>query len=217
MILSVRYRKDRPVITVASVAAFVLVIFQGWLGGMVVRSGLTEWIITIHMLVAMVIVGLLIFAAFEATSTQLMITLKEELRRTMVYASVFLLVVTLMQLVLGTQVREAIDVVSKLSQGIDRGDWLSMVGRVDGIHRSFSWLVLLSSGYLLWFSYAKEMSSYFRRLILGVFALVISQIIIGIVLAYAGMPASFQVLHLLGSAVLISANLFSATSARINP
>jgi heme a synthase len=211
---SFRYRKEKMSITVASGAAFVLVIFQGWLGGQVVRSGLSEWVITIHMIVAMIIVGLLVFAMFQAMSGQIGLELKQRDKKVLFGWSVALLVFTLIQMGLGTQVREAIDVISRSGMFPDRTGWIAEVGLIDDIHRSFSWLVLISSGYIVWHNRKHAISTYFTRLGMWVFALVVSQVVVGVVLAYGGMPASFQVLHLFGSALLVCAILLMVFSAR---
>jgi heme a synthase len=62
---SFRYWKTLPSVVVASFAALVLVVFQGWLGGQVVRSGLSEGIITAHMILAMVLLTTLLYAVYQ--------------------------------------------------------------------------------------------------------------------------------------------------------
>ncbi|MCH8494701.1 MAG: COX15/CtaA family protein [Balneolales bacterium] len=218
-IFSFKYRKTKPVITLASFAAFVMVLFQGWVGGQVVLSGLSEWIISVHMMVAMAIVGTLIYAAFKAFSDDINISISKDHRRVLIWGSIILLILTLIQMVIGTQVREAVDMISRSAAQVDRAEWIDHIGIIDGIHRSFSWLVLISSGYLVYYVRKNSMQPYFTNLVLIVFALIISQVFVGVVLAYFGMPAIFQVLHLFGSAVMISAVLllvFSANEAKTN-
>jgi len=213
-LFSFRYRKSVPAVTMASFAAFVMVIFQGWLGGQVVRSGLTEWVITIHMLVAMAIVGVLIYAAFKAVNGDIPVKLHPDHKTIISRAALFLLLVTLIQMVLGTQVREAIDVISRGNPDLDRSLWVDNLGAIDAVHRSFSWLVIFSSVYLVWFAKKSKVTPFFSRLSVLILALVISQVVAGIVLAYLGMPPAFQVFHLLGSALLIGAVLLMVFSAR---
>ena len=71
--LSFRYRKVKPSITISSGTAFILVLVQGWLGGQVVATGLDEWLITLHMILAMIIMLTLIYAVFKASSAQLQV------------------------------------------------------------------------------------------------------------------------------------------------
>jgi len=60
---------------------------------------------------------------------------------------------------------------------------------------------------------------YIQKLNFWIFLMIIGQVVIGIVLAYFGMPAIFQVLHLVGSAILISMILlqfFSLRDSKVN-
>ena len=50
-------------------SALLLVGFQGWLGGVVVQSELAAWIVTVHMVVALVI-GLLIYRGSSASTAR---------------------------------------------------------------------------------------------------------------------------------------------------
>ena len=200
---SFRYRKSRPEVLIASFAAFILVLFQGWLGGMVVRSGLSTGIITIHMVTAMVILITLIYAVYRAMSDHFRIELDPGTRKKLLWVSGILLLITLVQLVIGTQVREAIDVISRSGMYPDRAVWLDQTGLVDDIHRSSSWLVMIASGYLFWMVRRRTPSLFLGRLAALILAFVLMQVVIGIVLAYGGMPPAFQVLHLGFSSLLI--------------
>src|SRR5215470_7894069 len=57
-----RHHRREPRIFWTTVAALLLTGFQGWLGGRVVASELAPWMVTIHMIVALVIVQLLLYA-----------------------------------------------------------------------------------------------------------------------------------------------------------
>ncbi len=213
-LLSFKYTKNRPSVTLASFLAFIGVLFQGWLGGQVVRSGLHEGVITLHMIMAMIIVGLLIYASFKAVAGDIRLHISPTHRKPLLVATTLLLVFTMAQMVLGTQVREAIDIISRGEIYVPRGEWLAGVGLIDEIHRSFSWTVLIITFWMTWYITKQSIQGYFNKLNMWIFGFIISQIIVGIVLAYAGMPASFQVLHLVGSAVLISLILLKLFSLR---
>jgi cytochrome c oxidase assembly protein subunit 15 len=202
---SLKYRKTRPSVTVAAVASLLLVLFQGWLGGMVVRSGLSQGLITAHMVVAMVLVGLLIFAAFKAVSHQLRVTLPATHRKPLLWAVWTLLAVSMVQLGIGTQVREAIDFVAKTMPDVARPDWLLLTGLVDVVHRSFSWLVLGALGWVWMVSRRPGVPSWVGRMSWVVAALTLLQIAVGIGLAYGGLHPALQVVHLSGVSLLISA------------
>jgi len=203
-LLSLRYRKDKPSITVTSFAALVLVIVQGWLGGQVVRSGLQDWIITIHMLLAMVIVSLLVFATFKAFVDHLNLQMDEKVRKHVLYFTLIMLVASLFQMLLGTQVREAIDMVVKMNPGLPREQWLERVGFIDHFHRTTSWSLLILAIYKAWFLSKHPINTAMMKTAAGVILMVFLQVLLGIGLAYLGMPAAFQVLHLFIAALLVS-------------
>lgn len=208
-LLSFRYVKERPQVFYASAAAMALVLVQGWLGGQVVVSGLSEWLITLHMLLAMVIVTVLLYAAFEATGRDLdlSIDLAPDTRRWLFWCGAGLLAVTLVQLVLGTQVREAVDVIKNSPEPPPREIWLDRVGAIDEVHRSFSWLVLLVSGALLYLGWFRAASVLIRNLATAIFGLVVFQTLLGVGLYYLGMPPAYQVFHLVGVAFLVCAEV----------
>jgi cytochrome c oxidase assembly protein subunit 15 len=191
-------------ITIHSILSLVLVLFTGWIGSIVVSTNLLPWMITFHMLLALVLVGLLIYAHFRSG-----LLLEEKIQSQYIpkKVEVFLLlgmVLMVIQVILGTQVREQIDVISSSLGGLLREEWVDRVGLNFLIHRSFS-LVLLGIHvlYFVWaYKYAMRKSSIRGWSHLLLLALLI-EIVTGIGMAYFGIPAFLQPLHLvLGSIIL---------------
>ena len=201
--LSVKYRKEKPSVFYSSAAAFVLVLFQGWLGGVVVKTGLHEGLITAHMLVAMIIVTTLLYATFEATSDLLKIRIEESFRTKLLWGTWILLGLTIAQLVLGTQVREAIDVIKEAAIVPSRSVWIDQVGSIFPIHRSFSWLVIFAGAYLFYALNKNKAEGLVLRLGNLNVIMVLLQVLIGLGLYYLDMPRILQVLHLVGMAVMV--------------
>lgn len=201
--LSFTYRKKKPSVFYSSAAAFVLVLFQGWLGGQVVLTGLSEWLITIHMMVAMIIMAVLLYATYSATNDFFTVILPDNMRSWIFWTGCGLLFFTLVQLVVGTQVREAIDILKNSAEVPPRENWLSLVGNIDEYHRSLSWSVLLPGLAVFYLGIWKTESKLVKRLVTGIFGVILFQILLGIGLYYLGMPPAYQVFHLLGVAVLI--------------
>lgn len=202
-ILSFRYRKEKPSIFYSSLAAFVMVIFQGWLGGQVVKSGLNAWLITIHMVLAMGIMIVLLYATFKATEERWTLALPDKARSWLFWVGILLFVMTMIQMVLGTEVREAIDQIAKGGTTIPRGQWLDRIGSMDEIHRTFSWTVFLSGLGLGFLVNRKTSSTLLRALTALILGVIILQIALGAGLYYLEMPPVFQVSHLVGIALLI--------------
>lgn len=206
-LLSFRYRKTKPSVFYSSLAAFLLVIFQGWLGGQVVKTGLSEGLITLHMVLAMAIIGVLLYAVFRATSSHFYMVFDERVRQWLYWSGIILLVFTLAQVVLGTQVREAVDVIKNSTMPPPRGLWLDQIGSIDEVHRTFSWTILFAGTVVFYLSYWKTRSSVVTTLGLGIMVLILLQIAIGAGLYYFGMSAVLQILHLTGMAILFCMEL----------
>lgn len=202
-VLSFRYRKENPSVFYSSAAAFVMVLFQGWLGGRVVLTGLSEWLITLHMLLAMAIMLVLFYAAYRTTSDFLRVEIKEPARRWLFWTGSILLVFTLGQLVLGTQVREAVDVVKNASPMPAREEWIDLVGSIAEYHRTLSWSVFLPGMLVGYLGVWKSKSQLVKNITLAIVAVILFQIALGAGLYYLGMPPAYQVFHLVGVAVLI--------------
>lgn len=203
-IFSFRYRKSNPKVLYSSVSAFVLVIVQGWLGGRVVQTGLNAWLITLHMLLAMLIMIILIYAVFKASEEQIKVDIPKEWSQWLLGATILLIVFTFGQLILGTQVREAIDALKNMTNPPPREAWISQIDLIGNIHRSFAWTVLISGGVVLYFSGWKSNSSIIRKIGITIFGIILLQIITGVGIYYLGVPPTYQVIHLTGVAFLIA-------------
>ena len=192
-VLSLRYlREDRP-ITVLSFLAVVLVGFQGWIGSIVVSTNLLQWMITIHMLLALLIVCLLIYVYYRSKrhmdGTQ--VNLSKKLKTLIIVC----LGMSVIQIVLGTQVREGIDEVAK---AFTRSQWIENLGIDFIIHRTYSLVILVVHIWML--KVLIKESKHQKSLVLPTQILLITiivEIISGAIMAYFGVPAFIQPIHLL--------------------
>ncbi len=199
-VLSIRYwKKDRP-ITVLSFIAFVLVGFEGWIGSIVVSTNLLDWLITIHMLLALIIVCLLIYVFFRSKRNLLDSGFQTPAKVKML--TIVCLILTLIQVILGTQVREAIDMVATL---VERSEWISELGVSFLIHRSYSLLLLGLHGYLF---YLLLKSDHLRFSVKWLLIIVVIEILSGVIMAYFGVPAFIQPIHLLLGTLIIGVQYY---------
>ena len=203
---SFTYRKTDRVITYFSGLAFVMVLFQGWLGGQVVKSALSSGMITIHMIIAMTLLATLFYATFRSMRNRITLSLNPSQKRHLLIISGSLLFITLTQMIMGTQVRESVDVAKNILE-LPRNQWIDSLGVLYVIHRSFSWLIFLLGGYLVYQSRFTDVSKRLNRLSILIAILIISQMFIGVGMERLSMLGVFQVLHLAGVAILICAEL----------
>ena len=187
------FRKHHRAVLGISFLLVILVGFQGWLGKLVVDSNLSVVKITIHMLVAILIAALPIF------NIALLRDKKVHVSKHSRIVMMAMVVLTLIQIVLGTQVREQIDVISKSLSYEQREVWISMLDGLFVVHRSFSWVLLAGGIYLWWVSRNRSGASLGR----GVLLVIVCTVVLGIVMAHLGMPALAQPLHLVAACVLV--------------
>lgn len=190
-IVSFPLRKVAPRLFYGSLAALLLVVFQGWLGSVVVESELMPGIITLHMLLAMILLSLLISLQAWSSSARTGCNLP---------GAKFLYALVILQVILGTQVREKVDEFTKEPAGIARENWLDYAGWVDHVHRPLSLLVLAVSFFILVVARQRRESS---RLPAWILAAVVGQVVLGVVLAYTGLPPWSQTAHLVLGAGLL--------------
>jgi len=188
-IRSLRFWKTRRWITLLAITTLIVVIFQGWIGSVVVSTNLTPWTVTLHMALALVIVLMLITLMEVGGDRRTFVNpFPWRMIRLLVICMVFLFV----QIVLGTQVREAIDQVS-LSVP-DRGEWIGNLGWELFRHRSFSWAVLIIHLALVAMLWRLEILSRLHLVLIG---LVLATILSGAGMAYFSVSPYLQPVHLL--------------------
>jgi heme a synthase len=193
-----RHHRQQPRILWTTIAAFLLVGFEGWLGGRVVAHELAAWIVTAHLLVAIVIVQLLLYATFEAFAPQAP-EAPQAPKAPVVIAS--LIALTLLQAGFGTQVRGHIE--TAINAGVAREGALSTVGRLDYLHRDLAFIVLIGAALLtLWLLSRRSPLIRWSFVVLG---LAIGQIVLGVVMAYGSMVPAAQVGHLTIASLLLGA------------
>jgi cytochrome c oxidase assembly protein subunit 15 len=209
-----RHHRRTPRLFWPTVAAFLLVGFQGWLGGVVVQQELAAWIVTLHMLLALVIVSLLLYAtvyAFFAESDT--VRAGAVRRRPLVWTLGALIAVTLLQVTVGTQVRERID--EALSEGIARNQALATVGQFDIWHREAALLVVgatVVAIWLLWKYHRREHELVRAATVMA--GLTGAQVALGVAMAYVSLTPAVQVAHLTGSSLLLGAQAVVLLLAR---
>jgi heme a synthase len=215
LVVAIRDHRDTPRILWPTLAAFLLVGFEGWLGGVVVEQDLAAWIVTAHLVVALIIVSLLLYATVYAFFGQAA-GRTAGARRALAWSTLLLIVVTLGQVVLGAQVRERID--EALIAGTARSSALATVGEYDRWHRDGSLMVLglvLIVLLQVWSRHPNQ--SPLVRAAHAMVALVGVQLALGLGLAYLGLTPAVQIAHLTAASLLLGAETVMFLLARWLP
>ena len=84
-----------------------------------------------------------------------------------------------------------------------RETWISKVGAIDEIHRSFSWVVFIAGVVVFYLARWRSGIGSIQKIGSAVFGVILLQIATGIGLYYLGMPPAYQVVHLVGIAFML--------------
>ena len=193
----------------------VLMGSQGLLGAKLVSSYLEPILITLHMAVALLIMGILIYLLISVHKEKLLLQGKTEaFQKDQPIAKKYTLVMwifillTSLQIFLGTEVREAIDVISYALSYQEKDTWIERIGSVFIVHRSYSILLTLATVYFTYVLYQnkdKYLNAYKHALVIT--SIIALEILAGIILAYFAFPPWAQPVHLLLATVLLGAQI----------
>lgn len=197
LVMSFRYWKTKRKIVYLSALVVFLMGFQAWLGATVVYSVLQPVQITIHMLMALFIVALMVYLISDLpeSSTKNTLVFDKRLYRMLMVA----LGLSLVQIALGTQVRQIIDEIASALGYEQRDLWVGLAGTTFKVHRSFAIALVLINGLLFFRNYKLNLGF---QLVKAVFAVVMLEVVSGIVLTYMDMMALMQPVHLVAASVL---------------
>lgn len=200
-LLSLRYWRQDRMIVLGSILAVLLIGFEAWLGAVVVESNLAPVKITTHMIVALIIVAVVLWVV-KRISADVAKPAKPFSKGTKWVLGIAV-VLTLVQTVLGTQVREEIDLVSALMNDQHRATWIDQLGSTFKIHRSLAIALLIVNG-LAVIRIFQETGGMLRlrRKALALTGIILASAGTGLVLAWFGMPAAAQPMHLVLATLL---------------
>jgi cytochrome c oxidase assembly protein subunit 15 len=191
-IISILKFKKRKDVFWLSFATLILLVYTAWLGSIVVATNLIPWIITAHMLPAFLIIALLIVIYYKSKEHQ-----KPYSGKPFKWLIILFVLLTMVQVYLGTRVRQEIDTLS--SSDIIRAAWVDNLDMNFYLHRSFSWVILILLG-SLW--YVINKANFPKRQLVILTTLIAIEIFTGIIMAYLDVPAFSQPMHLLMSTLI---------------
>ncbi|MGO4770214.1 heme A synthase [Flavobacterium sp. W22_SRS_FK3] len=205
-IASFRFWKQNKKITLLSWLVVFMMGFQAWLGAKVVYSVLNPIKITVHMVMALVIVAVILYIIQLARPKLVTVRYDSTFRNVLLFS----LLLTLIQVAIGTQVRQFVD--EQVKNGLTASIlWLQNPSVIFYVHRSFSILVLLINLYL-----------YIRNTKFGlgfskinwVLSIIVIEIFTGIAMAYFDFPIGSQAIHLVMASVLFGIQFYMILEAK---
>ncbi|GAB3778449.1 heme A synthase [Spirosoma horti] len=193
-------RKDKAIVW-GSLISFLLIGFNGWLGSRVVATELAQYVITLHLLLAILLVFTLLYVWLRSGSHQWNVESEKTNKLRVILAITLLL--TFMQILLGAQVRDVLDsVVKRIGYG-ERDNWISQLDWRFYVHRSFSLIVFALHISVIYQLRKLNKSGQLVKLTNILICLVVAEIGTGVIIAYLGVPAFAQPIHLVLAILMI--------------
>ncbi len=209
VVASITYLKSRSRIFYWSFFNLLLVAFQGWLGSIVVSTNLLAWVVTVHMLIAVAILAISIYTYYQARAMRDKSVLTNISSGSVMLLAWAGLLLTLIQITIGTEVREQIDMISSTNEALNRSEWVSRVGANFVYHRDLAILVIIVN-VLSFIAIRKRypVDGYQYKYISYVLLLIVVQIVTGLVLSYMGLPPIAQAAHILLATLVFGAQFY---------
>ena len=198
---SLKFLKTKKIITGLSFLALIAIIFQAWLGKMVVDSNLMANTITVHMLMAII----LLFILFSILAISNPSKKRVKISRNISILVLISIVLLLIQIITGTEVRKFIDIKMELLNYTEKERWIENISSSFSFHRSFSWAIIFVNSLIYY--HARKLGLKLK-IIHIVNTLIFFQISSGIIMYYFHFPFSSQPIHLLISTMIISIQFY---------
>lgn len=197
-ISSLQFFRSRRSVTVYTLLGLLFVVFNGWLGSVVVDTNLLGGVVSTHFVLAFLAITFFMIAFYTGKNTEGGTSNRVSL------LVVVGLILSVFQLLSGTSVREEIDILAKGGTAIGIENF-TLLGGVFNMHR----ILALTSAILvalIWYTNRQDTNRPKTSLIaLATLGILIVQAITGILNIRMGFPAMAQLLHVvLGSLTLVS-------------
>lgn len=186
-----------------SVVIIILILFEAWLGRLVVDSVLSPQKISIHLYAAFLIVAI-IGLMLAYTGKKLSINTSGKVKALMIASFVILA----LQITLGTKLREVFDV---FKDALPREDWVHNAGLIFLVHRSFSLAYLTLIIIATYVSKSLFSNLIIKKSFFILFIIVGLEILSGMIMGYFNVPQFLQPIHVFLSGALVLAHSYLAS------
>ena len=182
-------------------ASFFLMLVEAAMGKMVVDTNLKPGMITIHMVLGLVIIALLLKLKFIISDDKPKYNYNSLFNKLLIFSVIF----SLIQIALGTQVRQFIDEQVK-QLGFENKNYSLMNANFKFyFHRSFTIAIVLVN---LGMFYINQIKNLGYKLVNWIVFLIFLETITGILMYYAEFPLGTQAIHLLSGAILFGLQFY---------
>ena len=197
--LAFKYYSNINRIKLSVFVAFIFTLFEGWLGSILVDTVLNPITITLHLLFALIIIMLLIYAAVEAYYIKNPLSEKgsvypKHLRMVFILFAFLIMI----EIILGTEIRGGLEMIREDNPIVESQFLLQMLGPFKYLHTILGFVITAISLYL-WNIFVRKSKNPSTIILLssnGVLGLLILQIFLGEFLVFFNFMPLIQLFHL---------------------
>jgi heme a synthase len=213
-----RVRRDWPTVVILLFGMGVLA-FVVWLGKVVVDTNLAGASITLHMMSALALVSVVIYTRTRVQFTSGAVTSETRPHEVSFAAKLLLvsaLLLTLIQIVFGTQVRQQIDEINHNMDGHSRETWIGQIsGAIYPVHQITAMLIVLLNAGLFFLLRKTRPAGGTKWLMWSLLAILLAEYFAGVFIHNFSIPAFAQPVHLLLAMVLFGVQFALLVRTRI--
>ncbi|MFL2983848.1 MAG: COX15/CtaA family protein [Candidatus Neomarinimicrobiota bacterium] len=197
--LGIKHYSHLPRIKWTLIIAFILTLFEGWLGAVLVETILNPITITLHLFFAIVIVMLLLYASQEAYYLKNpQAEEKSQYPKNMQILFGIMAFSLLVEVVLGTEIRGGLEMIRKENPMVESQFLLDMLGPFKYAHSVLGFLITILS-IIIWYGLVRKSlnpSPLMVQTSTGVVLLIFLQIVLGEILVFLEVIPIIQLFHL---------------------
>lgn len=202
-IIAIYYFRKEMKLLVSAILSLILVGANGGLGAIVVSSILNPFLVSLHMILALMLVSVLSYACIESYK---LINIKKfkglEINRSLSNSLIIFWILIVIEILLGTGIRTNLELVSIENPLLSKGELLNALDSYKYLHSFLGFTLLFLSIYI--YSQLRENKLYIARF-LGIFILgmIIVQIFLGEMMIFFELPQLTRLFHTWGSSWLV--------------
>lgn len=196
--------KKRKLLSFLTVFLLLLTLFQAWFGAMVVATNIVPWVLSTHMMLAILMILIQLYIIKLSSKKDSIVIAKPLYIVTLV--GILLMII---QTLWGTQVRQQIDVISET---VSRDNWMDNLVGIFFYHRTMAIAIILIGIFYFYFS---RKDNKHRKMSYWILGIVLAEGVVGKLFSVLGMPAFLQPIHLLLSMILISFLFYSFITSKL--
>jgi len=196
------FRKELKLLS-ATVLSLILVGANGGLGALVVSSVLDPFLVSLHMILALILVSVLSYACIESYKGIHLEQFKDiEINRTLSNSLIVFWILIVIEILLGTGIRTNLEFVSIENPLLSKGELLNALDSYKYLHSILGFSLLFLSIYI--YLKLRNYKLYIVRF-LGTFtlAMIIVQIFLGEMMIFFELPQLTRLFHTWGSSWLV--------------